>query len=239
MFKIKGADRRLARGTEADTWQVVPRSGGSVSLLKNGSKVRRAGRGSFGSAARPLIAKYSSYGSSISVAGKPYDYAHGRMVFSSYTCGGPCLRLVLSLSMQKYLLGLGEVPSSWPAGVLKAQAMTGRTYAYEKQLASGRHRYPCDCTVYDSTLDQAYIGDAKRTGSGPYWEDWVRAVRGTRRRVVTYRGAPIQALYSSSSGGHTEHNENVWGGRRSRICAGSGIGPIRSRPTRTTAGARR
>jgi len=29
--------------------------------------------------------------------------------------------------------------------------------------------------------------------------------------VVLHNGNPIQALYSSSSGGHTEHNENVWG----------------------------
>ncbi len=30
--------------------------------------------------------------------------------------------------------------------------------------------------------------------------------------MILHRGTPIQALYSSSSGGHTENNENVWGG---------------------------
>jgi hypothetical protein len=34
----------------------------------------------------------------------------------------------------------------------------------------------------------------------------------TNKQVILHNGSPIQALYSSSSGGHTEHNENVWGG---------------------------
>ena len=114
--------------------------------------------------------------------------------------------------MQKYLYGLGEVPSSWPAAALKAQAIAGRTYALSKVERSGQHRYPCDCAVYDSTLDQAYIGDSKRSGSGAYWDDWKGAVDSTNDQIVKHQGDTIQALYSSSSGGHTENNENVWGG---------------------------
>jgi LGFP repeat len=38
------------------------------------------------------------------------------------------------------------------------------------------------------------------------------AVDVTAREVIVHGGDPIQALYSSSSGGHTENNENVWGG---------------------------
>jgi SpoIID/LytB domain protein len=87
-----------------------------------------------------------------------------------------------------------------------------RTYAYEKVLRTGQHLYPCDCAVYDSTLDQVYSGDSKRVPSGIYWDDWVAAVDDTKGKVILYRGNPIQALYSSSSGGHTENNENVWGG---------------------------
>jgi SpoIID/LytB domain protein len=114
--------------------------------------------------------------------------------------------------MRNYLYGLGEMPSSWPPAALRAQAIAGRTYAYRKVLISGEHRDPCDCAVYDSTLDQAYIGDAKRTGSGPYWSRWKGAVDGTGANVIFYAGKPIAALYSASSGGHTESNENVWGG---------------------------
>src|SRR5207244_11856832 len=64
--------------------------------------------------------------------------------------------------------------------------------------------------VYASTADQVYDGWDKEAGvDGARWR---AAVRRTRREVVTYRGALIQAYFSSSSGGHTESNANVWGG---------------------------
>lgn len=39
---------------------------------------------------------------------------------------------------------------------------------------------------------------------------WVAAVDATDTRVVTYNGALIDAVYSSSSGGYTENSEVVW-----------------------------
>jgi SpoIID/LytB domain protein len=114
--------------------------------------------------------------------------------------------------MQRYLYGLGEVPSSWPQQTLRAQSIAGRTYALRAMQTRNEGVGPCFCAVYDSVIDQAYIGDSKRTGSGPYWDDWKRAVNATNDKVVFRGGAPIQALYSSSSGGHTENNRNVWGG---------------------------
>ncbi len=216
VFKIAGRSRRVAEGGEGSTWKVVPSSTGGMRLYKNGSQVKRDGKTVFGDPEHPLVLLYEKFGSLIDVAEKPYNYAYGRMSFGTYKTGscsaGYCLRLVLRLGMQEYLYGLGEVPSSWPDAALRAQAIAGRTYAYEKVLRSGQHRYPCDCAVFDSTYDQAYIGDYKRTSSGSYWDDWKAAVDDTVSKVVLYGGAPIQALYSSSSGGHTEHNENVWGG---------------------------
>jgi SpoIID/LytB domain protein len=203
-------------------------------LYRNGNRVRRDGRSVFGGPSTPLVAVYERFGSKLHISEKGNSYAYGRMLFGTYStprCGRDfCLRLVLQLPMQKYLYGLGEVPSSWPQATLRAQAIAGRTYAFEKIRRSGQHRYPCNCAVYDSTLDQAYIGDAKRTGSGVYWDDWKRAVDGTRNRVVLFRGNPIQALYSSSSGGHTENNENVWGGAPIRYLRG-----VRDRPDRVSA----
>ncbi|HEU4481322.1 MAG TPA: SpoIID/LytB domain-containing protein, partial [Actinomycetota bacterium] len=141
-------------------------------------------------------------------------YRYGRGELGTYgSCGSShCARLALALPMQKYLFGLGEVPSSWPAAVLRAQAIAGRTYAYEKSLRYDPSERSCGCHVYDSTIDQAYIGDSKRVGSAQYWTDWKSAVKATNQTVIMHGGSPIQALYSSSSGGHTENNENVWGG---------------------------
>ena len=216
VWKVKGETKVLATGGPGVQWRVEPSAAGGFRLYKDGDQVRRDGTGVFGGTSAPLLVNYEPHGSAVDLADKSYNYALGRIeigIYSAASCTtGFCLRAVLSASMQKYLMGLAEVPSSWPAAALRTQAIAGRTYAYEKWTRSGSHRLPCDCTVYDSTLDQAYAGDGKRTGSGEYWDDWQAAVRDTNGQIVTYQGDPIQALYSSSSGGHTENNEHVWGG---------------------------
>lgn len=216
VWKVAGEDRTLASGGPGVRWRVEPSATGGMRLYKDGEQVKRDRKGVFGDSKTALVLLYEKQGTLIDVTDKTYNYALGRLEIGAYPterCDpGFCLRLVLSIGMQKYLYGLGEVPSSWPDAVLRTQAIAARTYAYEKWTRSGSHRYPCDCTVYDSTLDQAYAGDGKRTGSGAYWDDWQAAVNGTNAKVTTYNGQPIQALYSSSSGGYTENNENVWGG---------------------------
>lgn len=215
-LKEKGARTKIVRSYPADSIKVETSGTGGFRVFKNGDRIKRGGRTVFGGPDTPLIVKFRGSETLFAPAGKGHKYAYGTGEISSYataSCStGFCARLVLRLPMQKYLYGLGEVPSSWPSAVLRAQAIAGRTYALSKIQRSGQRRYPCGCAVYDSVIDQAYIGDSKRTGSGPYWSDWKSAVDATNRKVVLYRGAPIQALYSSSSGGHTEHNENVWGG---------------------------
>lgn len=215
-FKEKGRPGKIARGRPGATFRVEPSTTGGMRLYKNGNLVKKDGRRVFGSPKRPVLVQYAKQGSMVHVDDKNTSYAYGRLEIGSYqssSCGaGFCLRLVVKLPMQKYLYGLGEVPSSWPEASLRSQAVAGRTYAYEKIRRLGQHRFPCDCAVYDSVIDQAYIGDSKRTGSGIYWDDWKGAVNATKGQVILYNGSPIQALYSSSSGGHTENNENVWGG---------------------------
>ncbi|HEX3326417.1 MAG TPA: SpoIID/LytB domain-containing protein [Actinomycetota bacterium] len=216
VFKIKGRRKRLAKGGPNVSWSVEPSATGGMHLYKNGVRIRQKGNAVFGDPAHPLLFIYQKYGSMVHVVDKGLNYKYGRMEFGTYSssscAAGFCLRLVDSQPMQRYLYGLGEVPSSWPRAALQSQAIAGRTYAYQKVKASGQHRYPCDCAVYDSTLDQAYIGDAKRTGSGKYWKDWKGAVESTDGQVLLHKAQPIDALYMSSSGGYTENNENVWGG---------------------------
>ncbi|MDP9226511.1 MAG: SpoIID/LytB domain-containing protein [Actinomycetota bacterium] len=214
VFKV--GHHRIARGGPSVAWRVEPSATGGMRLYKDDVKVTRKGKSVFGNTTRPLRFLYRRFKSLAHIADKNLNYRYGRMQFETYasaSCGaGFCVRLVLSVSMQQYLYGLGEVPSSWPRAALESQAIAGRTYAYQKAVTSGQHRYPCDCTVYDSTLDQAYVGDAKRTQSGPYWKDWKGAVDSTKAQVLLYDSHPIEALYMSSSGGYTENNNNVWGG---------------------------
>ena len=214
-FRIAGRSRRLASGGPDVTWNVEPSSTGGMHLFKNGVPVVKHGNGVFGDTDHPLLFTWE-YGSLVHVLDKNMNYRYGHLEFGTYSSGscgvGFCLRLVLSQSMQRYLYGLGEVPASWPFAALQSQAIAGRTYAYEKTQRLGQHRYPCGCAVYDSTVDQAYLGDAQRTRSGIYWKRWKGAVDSTKSQVLLYNRRPIQALYMSSSGGHTENNENVWGG---------------------------
>ncbi len=119
----------------------------------------------------------------------------------------------------EYLDYIAESPWSWNLEALKAQAAAARGYALSKYLAlGGTVRASCDCHVYDTTADQVYAGYSTvlSNGNAPYWLNWRTAVRATGTSstgyVARYQGAIIQAFFSSSSGGRTENNEDVWNG---------------------------
>ena len=118
--------------------------------------------------------------------------------------------LVALIPPDPYLYGLAEVPSSWPAKVLQIQAILGRTYAFEKIGRVGNNRSGCNCGLYATTADQHYTGWTKESGAGG--GGWVASVEATAGLVVTHNGKPIQAYYSSSSGGMTDSSAVVWGG---------------------------
>ncbi len=119
----------------------------------------------------------------------------------------------------EYLDYLAESPWSWNVEALKAQAAAARGYVLAKYERLGGAVQPsCNCHVLDTTADQVYGGYSTvlANGNAPYWTNWKNAVRaagsGTNGYVVRYAGKIIQAFYSSSSGGRTENNEDVWGG---------------------------
>ena len=212
-FSIKGS-KSFASGGPAATWKVRPARRGAIYLYKNGKPVARDGDRTLGGG-KPVVVKYEPYNSLLKVIDKDNSYRHGSMALDSYggSCvEGRCARLVGDIPMEDYVLGIAEVPASWPDTALRVQAIIARTYASYKITTTGQHRDVCDCAVYDSTYDQVYAGEARRSSAGSYWDEWKSAVGATKGKAVLYRGAPILALYMSSSGGHTENNENVWGG---------------------------
>ncbi len=189
-----------------ETWAVRARDGRYRILDASGSGVG----GPVGGPDRHLFAVYVPTGARVRIPEAGHAYARGWIEFNLYDCSAACrIRLVLSIAPQEYLYGLGEVPSSWPEEALEAQAVAARTYAFAK-AAYGQHRPVCNCALYASAADQVYVGWDKEAAPGG--ERWVRAVDATEGEVVTYQGQVITAFYSSSSGGHTEDNENVWGG---------------------------
>jgi len=91
-----------------------------------------------------------------------------------------------------------ESPSSWHDQALASQAIAARTY-----LVTHLHRH----ANYDLEGD---VRDQEYAGIGTEADSTTRAVERTAGIVATYRGSPIEALYSANAGGVTEDSENVY-----------------------------
>jgi stage II sporulation protein D len=111
------------------------------------------------------------------------------------------LRVVDVVGLESYLQGVvpGEMPFSWPAEALKAQAVAARSYALAN-LVKGK---PFD--LYADVRSQVYSGVS---GERP---STTAAVRATAGEVVTYGGKVASTLYFSSSGGKTASAADVFG----------------------------
>ena len=119
------------------------------------------------------------------------------------TAGGR-LSVVNVVNLEEYLLAVvpAEMEPNWPAEALKAQAVAARTYT----LANLGKRSADGFDLRNTTDDQVYRGIQDERPST------TAAVLETKGQVVTYEGRLIATYYHSSSGGHTENNENVWTG---------------------------
>jgi stage II sporulation protein D len=112
----------------------------------------------------------------------------------------------------EYLWGISEVPSSWPAAMLEAQAIASRSYALSKLSVV---RPSCDCQVYSHITDQNFVGYSKESEPrfGHFWKDAVsRTIIDTSTSlVVLSNGKPAQTYFFSSSGGATQTTRDAWG----------------------------
>lgn len=107
------------------------------------------------------------------------------------------------VDVEDYLLSVlpSEMPSSWPEEALKAQAIAARSYALAN-LSKYRQR---DFDLKDTIDDQVYTGVQAEV------EATNRAVANTNGIVIMHSGKVASAFFHSSSGGHTELAEHVWG----------------------------
>jgi stage II sporulation protein D len=163
------------------------------------------GDAEWGGPADPVVAAREG-DARIRVAEWGHEIGHGLLRFEVASEGRG--HLVAVMPVEDYVLGIAEVPSSWPQAALGAQAIAARTYAYWR--LEGAMRAGCGCDVLSTVADQNYVGWDKLAAAGG--DRWAKAVRDMERTVATYLGAPIYAAYSSSSGGYTEDIEKVWPG---------------------------
>ena len=113
---------------------------------------------------------------------------------------GDRLQAVNLLGLEHYLASVvgSEMPASWPAEALRAQAVAARTYA----LAQLKPEAPFD--LRSTVASQAYLGTEAETDSTR------SAVATTRSQVLRHGGSLIDAVFHSSSGGSTENSGELW-----------------------------
>ncbi|HHT16571.1 MAG TPA: stage II sporulation protein D [Papillibacter sp.] len=126
---------------------------------------------------------------------------------------------VKTLPLGEYLVGVlgGEMPASFEMEALKAQAVAARTYTLVRILSARKPEHPDADVCSDHTHCQAYLSADElyeRWGEEDYnafYQKIIDAVRATDGLCLTYEGAPIEAVFHSSSAGKTAASTEVWG----------------------------
>jgi stage II sporulation protein D len=186
---------RVAGGRALDagrTYTAVRALGGGVTLRSPSGR-------NLGTYAAPLTVTGASGGFRVAgragngISGGRY---RGNLQLRPGVIGG--MSAINAVSLEDYLRGVvpGEMPASWPAQALRAQAVAARTYA----IATRKDGDGFD--QYADTRSQVYTGIA---GERPTTD---AAVAATRGEVVVHGRDPIVTYYFSTSGGRTENVEN-------------------------------
>lgn len=118
------------------------------------------------------------------------------------------IELTVSLGFERYLEGIAEVPTSWPAAALEAQAIAARSYALASTGWTGEGETLQD-PICSTTSCQVYRGIP--VPPEPGFGRWVAAVRRTAGEILVYEGRPAETVYFSTSKGRTLGNDEVFG----------------------------
>ena len=175
-----GATRACGKGIDPNREYEFAASGGGVELRKAGGG-QVTGCGDEGTASDKVIR----------IEGK--GRYRGSLVAAP---DGGGLQVINELRVEDYVKGVvpNEVPTSWPAEALRAQAVVARSYGIATERSG-----PFD--HYDDTRSQVYGGFDSETKATN------KAVAATRGEVVKYRGKTAVTYYFSTSGGRTEDSE--------------------------------
>lgn len=133
--------------------------------------------------------------------GRAYPVYRGKLVV--FRRAGK-LRISLILDNDDYLKGVlqSEIPSSYHLEAIKAQAVAARTYSLNPRISHSVDKV----NVCDSYLCCQYFGGSNTSISKRH----IQAIHSTSHQILTYKNAPILALFSSNAGGHTESYHNCF-----------------------------
>jgi stage II sporulation protein D len=168
---------------KATAWRITPKAGKAVVTYKVAQGWRRfaviKGDAEFSAGTFPVTLRVPGHGKT--------QYRGALRSVDRQT--------VNVLPLDQYVMGVvpQEMPASWAAQAVRAQAVAARTYAaYERDHAAGAAYDTCDtdaCQVYG--------------GYGAEQPASNQEVRKTRHRVVVYQGEPAFTQFSSSNGGQS------------------------------------
>ena len=124
---------------------------------------------------------------------------------------------VETLTAAEYLRSVvrGEMPATFEEEALKAQAAAERTYLYYRIAAGPKATHPDADVCTDSACCTAWLSaEDARAKWGDKFDQYEakidQAVADTDGQVVLYDGAPIMAVFHSSSAGATAASGDVW-----------------------------
>lgn len=145
------------------------------------------------------LAVVPEQGALIEIGGKPY-----RGIVELRVDGYGRVQPINWVGLEKYLLGVVPAelgPEVWPElQALKAQAVAARTYAWRNRGQFEEQGFDiCStprCQVYAGAAAEHPLSD--------------RAVSTTRGEVLSWKGRPIDALYTATCGGHTEDGREIF-----------------------------
>ncbi|MEM6838328.1 MAG: SpoIID/LytB domain-containing protein [Cyanobacteria bacterium P01_C01_bin.120] len=195
---VREGESQVVVGT-SNTGMIRDQQGQQIAQVPQGRSLTVAAQGS-------QIKAANSVGQSFWVEPGPDGFVfigdrwyRGRVLVTSNGSGVTAINYV---DLEQYLYSVvgGEMPTSWPLEALKAQAVAARSYALHKRQQARNPHYDVGTT----TAWQVYGGLQEETASTQ------AAVEGTRGQVLTYNGQVIEAVFHSSSGGHTENVEDIW-----------------------------
>ena len=183
--RFKGASAACGAGLSEKKTYTAKRKGSKVVLL-NKSGTRLANCGGLLSA---------TGGASVTLIGK--GAYRGAIEARPSSVPGK-LNAINNVAIEDYVKGViaGESPSSWPLDALKAQAVAARSYGISTKVGGDGF------DQYDDTRSQVYGGVGAETARTN------QAAEASVGEVVLYNGKVAQTFFMSTSGGHTENNEN-------------------------------
>ncbi|MDD2773876.1 MAG: SpoIID/LytB domain-containing protein [Elusimicrobiales bacterium] len=204
--------KKIAYGADGETWsvsvssadpsaaQVLNSSGAAVAALKGGHSVliSQSERYPHTTIIRGLMA-----GAQTAWAGIADKEVRGDVEIAFNASSGT-LTVINIVNLEEYAAGVlaAEMPVSYPAEALKAQAVLARTYALHSVGAHEGRGYD----ICDEQHCQVYAGVKVESPAA------LAAVAATKGEVLASGGKPISAFFFSNCGGFTQDGTmSGWG----------------------------